>query len=144
MTAQRTNRLLLSPKSKCRIDTWNVRTMFQTGNTAQVEREMLLYRIAILGNSECRWTGNACVTITLGNTIIYSGRNDNDHSEGVAIIISKAAKKSMIKWTPISERLMAARFKSRYAKLSVIQCYCPTNDAEEETKETFYQHLQKL
>ena len=45
----------LSPKSKCHISTWNVRTMFKTRKTAQVEREMLLYRISILDISECRW-----------------------------------------------------------------------------------------
>ena len=104
MTAEQTIRPLLNPKSKCHIGTWNVRTTSQTGKTAQVEREMLLYRISILGISECRWTGNGCVTTSLGNTIVYSGRNDNDHREGVAIMMSKEAKKSMIEWTPISER----------------------------------------
>ena len=48
----------------------------------------------------------------------------------IEIMLSEAAKKSMIEWTPISEVLMAARFKSRYRKLSVIQCYASTNDAE--------------
>lgn len=48
-------------------------------------------------------------------------------------MMSKATKKSMIEWTPISERLMVARFKSKYTKISVIQCYALTNDAEEET-----------
>lgn len=28
---------------------------------------------------------------------------------------------------------MVARFKSKYTKISVIQCYALTNDAEEET-----------
>ena len=70
--------------------------MFQTGKPARVEREMLLYHIDILGISECRWTGNGCVTTSLGNTIVYSERNDNDHRDGVAIIMSKAAKKGMI------------------------------------------------
>ena len=57
-------------------------------------------------------------------------------------MMSKAAKMSMIQWTPISERRMVARFKSRYTKLSVIQCYAPINDAEDETKDTFYQQQQ--
>jgi len=117
--------------------------MFQTGKTTQLEREMLLYRIDILGISECRWTGNGSVTTSLGNTIIYSGRKDNDHRQGVAIMMSKAAKKWMIEWTPINEGLMIVRFKSRYTKLSVIQCYLPTNNVEEETKDMFYQQLQK-
>ena len=47
-------------------------------------------------------------------------------------MMSKEAKKSMIEWAPKSERLIVARFKSRYTKVSVKQCYAPTNDAEEE------------
>ena len=39
MTTPRKIRPLLGPKSKYRIGSWNVRTVFQTGKTAQMERE---------------------------------------------------------------------------------------------------------
>jgi len=77
------------------------------------------------------------------NTIRYPGRDDNDHREEVAIIMSRATKKSMTEWTPISEQLMTARFKSRFTRWSVVQRYTLTNDAEEEARDTFYQQLQK-
>lgn len=58
------------PESKCQIGAWNVKTMIQTGKTAQVEKEMLLYTLIF---SECIWSGNGCVTTSLGNIIIYLG-----------------------------------------------------------------------
>ena len=50
---------------------------------------------------------------------------------GVAIIIQKRHVKSLINWTQISDRLIKARFQSWNSKLSVIQCYAPTNDKKQ-------------
>ena len=68
------------------------------------------YNIEILGISESRWTGNGAVTTGSQNTILYSGREDNHHREGVAIIMTPKAKKSLIEWKPVSERIITARF----------------------------------
>ena len=49
-----------------------------------------------------------------GHTILYSGQTEN-HINGVAIIINK---------------------------LTIIQCYAPTNEAEDDAKDNFYEQLQ--
>ena len=48
----------------------------------------------------------------------------------------------MKEWQLISERIIFAWFESKCQNTTIIQVYAPTNDAEEEEKEDFYQQLQ--
>ena len=45
-------------------------------------------------------------------------------------------------WTPISKRIIEARFYSKYKKLTVIQMDAPMNDGVDEEKDEFYSQLQ--
>ena len=52
----------------------------------------------------------------------------------------------MLKWNPVNERIMSARFNSRFAELTIIQVHAPTNDGTQridESKEEFYEQLQQ-
>jgi len=86
---------LANPKVTRRIGTWNVRTMYSIGKTAQVVNEMHRYNLDILGISECRWTGSGKFRTSTGETILYSVRQDEHHSSGVAIIMTKEAAKTL-------------------------------------------------
>jgi len=43
---------LLTAKSKTRIGTWNIRTLYEAGKSAQVSREMHCYNLKMLGLCE--------------------------------------------------------------------------------------------
>jgi len=59
------------------------------------------------------------------------------HEYGVGLILSKSLKKSLIEWTTVSERLITVSLTTRLRKLTVVQCYAPTNEAISEEKEAF-------
>ena len=45
---------------------------------------------------------------------------------------------ALLRWNMVSDRIMSARFNTRFAKL-----YAPNNEAEESVKDKFYEQLQR-
>ncbi|XP_071153458.1 craniofacial development protein 2-like [Mytilus edulis] len=141
-TTNRITETLNMAKTKTRTGIWNVRTMYAAGKLAQITSEMQRYKLHILGVSESRWTESGRMTTTSGSTVIYSGRDDNQHHEGVAIIIKKGIERTLLEWKPISSRIIMARFKGKQINITLFQWYAPTNAADEENKDVFYEQLQ--
>ena len=129
---------MMSAKTKIRIGFWNVRTTCETGKLAQVTTEMRRYNLHVLGVSESRWIGTGRLKTVSGETVLYSGRDDELHREGVAVILKKGADRSLLEWKPINSRLIKARLKGKQNNLTLIQCYAPTNDSEDDMKDNFY------
>ena len=50
--------------------------------------------------------------------------------------------RALMEWNPVNERIITARFYSRFIKTTVIQVYAPTNDYTDEDKDAFYEQLQ--
>ena len=67
-----------------------------------------------------------------GQTILSSRRTDNLHRGGVAVIVTRKVEKTLLEWKPVNDRLMKVRFYSQFVKLTIIECYVPTEEPEEE------------
>ena len=103
-------------------------------------QEMAEYGIEVVEISETRWKGMGSATLQSGVKVVYVG-DEEVRQGGVAIMISARANRALMELTPISKRIIKARFYSKYKKLSVIQTYAPTNDAVDEEKDGFYNQL---
>ena len=135
---------LLTPKAATLFGTWNVRSMYEAGKSAQIAAEMTAYNLSILGLCEARWLESGCIQLSTGQTILYSGHDSANapHTEGVGFMLTPQAAKSLIGWNPMSSRIITARFYTKVGKATFIQCYAPANDADDEVKSQFYARLQ--
>ena len=135
--------ILLTTKTKTRIGTWNIQTLYEAGKSAQVCSEMQRYNLKILGLCETRWTGTGRTRLTSGDTIFYYGYEEGQpHMHGVALLMTPEATRAFLSWEPVSPRIITARFNSRGRKVTTLQCYAPTNTSSLESKEEFYEQIQ--
>ena len=119
---------LLTAKSKTRMRTWNIRTLYEAGKSAQVSREMHRYNLKMLGLCETHWNGTGRMRLTSGDTIIYSGHEEgHPHVHGVALLLTPEAAQALLSSELVSPRLLTARFNSKGRKVTVIQCYARTH-----------------
>ena len=79
---------------------------------------------------------------TSGETLLWLGRDNGQHHEGVAIILKKGVEKSLIELKPVRNRLITARLREKQVNIALFQWYAPTNDAQDEVKDSFYEQLQ--
>ena len=63
---------------------------------------------------------------------------------GVGLLMTPEATQALLSWEPVSPRILTARFNSKGRKVTILQCYAPTNVADEKEKEDFYEQLQAI
>lgn len=129
----------LGAKLRTRFGCWNIRTMSEPSRLSQVIREMNDYKLEFLELSETRWPEDGEHTSS-GELLLYSGKRKH-HENGVGLLLSKTLKKCVLEWESVSKRIITARLNAKHRKISVIQCYAPTEVSTLEEKELFYEEL---
>ena len=120
------------------IGTWNVRSMNQ-GKLKVVKQEMTRVNIDILVISEPRWTGMG--EFNAGEHYIYSCGQESLRRNGVAIMVNKRVRNSVLGCNLKNDRMISVHFQGNPFNITVIQVYAPTNNAEEAEVEQFYENV---
>ena len=62
-------------------------------------------------------------------------------TRGGGFILSKEAAQCLLEWENRSEKIIRARFNSRWQQHTILQCYDHTNEATEDAKDDFFDQL---
>ena len=129
-------------KHSINVGTWNVLSLESSSSKLyELSQNMSAYKMDVLGLTETHRPGTGEVTLDDGSLFINSGRSDGYRRQGVGLVLSKKTKNSLISYSPISERILAARLHSRHINISIVIAYAPTEDAAVGVKDDFYQQL---
>src|SRR6218665_1288432 len=98
---------LFGCKDTTYVGTWNVRTLYSAGQLDVLLHQLRGVRWSIMGLSEVRWTGSGELDRD-DYKIIHSGRPDNKHQDGVALILKKEAARAMIGYAALGPSIIKA------------------------------------
>ena len=91
----------LKLKAKTTIGCWNVRALFQASKLAKLADEEVQYGCAWSIRGQ-RWNTFGEITISTGETVLYSGKeNEEDvHENAVGLLIAKETARRLLSGNP--------------------------------------------
>jgi len=130
-------------KHNVRIATWNVQTLLRQRSATILSYELSRYNTSIAGLCESRWPGSGECSAA-DHTFIWSGPTDGRGLYGVALVMPHHIRNSLVSWSPVSDRILTARFLHRDGKMTIIVAYAPTDVTDDPAKDAFFDKLHQV
>ena len=113
------------------------------GKLEVVKQEMARVNIGILGISKLKSTGMG--EFNSDDHYVYYHGQESLRRNGIAIIVNKRVQNAVLGCNLKNNRMISVHFQGKsFNKITVIQVYAPTSNAEEAEVEWFYEDLQDL
>ena len=112
------------------------------GKLEVVKQEMARVNVDILEISVLKWTG--ICEFNSNDHYIYYCRQESLRRNGVAIMVNKRVQNAVLGCSLKNDRRISVRFQGKPFKITVIQIYALTSNAEEAEVEQLYEDLQDL
>ena len=112
------------------------------GKSEVVKQEMARVNVDTLGISELKWTGMG--GFNSDDHYIYYCGQESLRRNGVAIMVNKRVRNTVLGCNLKNDRPISVRFQSKSFNITVIQAYAPTSNAEKAEVKWFYEELQDL
>ena len=91
----------LKLRKECKIGTWYVRKLKESGKLNTICSEMKRTNIQVLGLCETNWNSSGNFKTTNNNSILFTGK-EQGYSHGVGIMLTKELTDSLLRYIPVN------------------------------------------
>ena len=89
-----------------------------------------------------RWKNFGEMSTNDGHKVYFSGEEDR-HEYGVGFLVHKDIVDAVLRWRPVSSRLISIRLRAAPFNITIMQVYAPTSGHDDSEVDHFFQQLQK-
>jgi exonuclease III len=121
---------------------WNVRNLFgNVGALQTLTKVVEKYNVKVIVLQETRWPGVG--SVTSGSMVfMYGGNENNKHENGVGFLIHKSIMPQIKQFIVVNKRICYIRINMKHHDWIIICTYAPTETADEEIKNSYYDSLE--
>jgi len=116
-------------------------TLYRAGSLKAAARELVRYKLDVVGVQEVRW--DKVGTVRAGDYNFFYRKGNRNHQLGTGFLYTRIV--SAVKTVEfVSDRLSYIVLRDRWRNIIVVNVHAPSEEKSDESKDSFYEELEQV
>ena len=134
MTKQRTGDM--------RFGTWNVRSLYRAGSLTAAARELVRYKLDLVGVQKVR--RDIVGTVRAGDYNFLYGKGNENQQLGTGFFVHHRMVSAVTRVQFVSDRVSYIVLRGRWCNIIVLNVHAPSEERSDDSKDSTYDKLQQV